>query len=134
LDVDDEAWHAEDAVLRRVGCRRAQRFLRFHELRGVDAELAAQGLHHRFIERLVAGGPEHIEDAPHDALARPGGERQPEIRQRVERMVAREAEGDAELARPPGAPAVGPFALRRYLRWPLLSPVLEQPREEHRLV
>src|SRR5918999_5367644 len=49
-------------------------------------------------------------------------------------MVARKAEGDAKLPRPPGAPAIGPLALRADLRRTLLSPVLEQPGEQHRLV
>ncbi len=54
--------------------------------------------------------------------------------ERVERMLGREAERDAELLRPPRAPAVSPAALGRYLGRALLAPVVEETGEKHRLV
>src|SRR5689334_9037449 len=49
-------------------------------------------------------------------------------------MVAWKAERDAEVACPPGAPAISPLALCRDFRRTLLSPVLEQACEQDRLV
>jgi phosphoserine phosphatase len=51
-------------------------------------------------------------------------ERKAQVLQRVEWMQGRKAQGDAALVRFPDAGAVGPFALGRNLRRPLLAPVV----------
>ena len=54
--------------------------------------------------------------------------------QRVERVLGGEAERDAELLRPPRAPAVGPAALGCNLGRTLLAEVVEQAGEQYRPV
>src|SRR5579871_6580106 len=46
-------------------------------------------------------------------------------------MCGGETEGDAELLRPPGAPAVGPAPLCRNFRRALLAEMVEQAGEEY---
>ena len=51
--------------------------------------------------------------------------------QGIERMGRRIAQRDAEVIRPPVAPAVGVLPLRRQFGRALLAPMAEDAREEH---
>src|SRR6267143_4673177 len=98
----------------------------------LDVQLLAQS--GKSLRRIGAGGPYRIENPPHGLRRAAGGEREAQVRKRIERMRGGEAKRYAQLLRPPSAPAVGPAPLDRNLGGPLLSPVLEQAGEEHGLV
>src|SRR5205814_9025810 len=106
--------------------------LRVRERGLLDVQFLAQS--GKSLRGIGAGGPHRVENPSYCLGGAAGGEREAQVRQWVERMRGGGAEGNAQLARPPRAPTVGPAPLDRHLGRALLSPMLEQAGEEHGLV